>query len=1227
MAVKVLTRFDGNTVARFRREVEVTARLEHRSIVRLLDHGEERGRPYLVMELVRGPTLQALARSGLPPARAAGLVADLAAGVQHAHEHGVLHRDLKPENVLVSTEGPKIVDFGLARLGEGRSDLTRSGATLGTPYYMAPEQVGAEGLEVGRHTDVYALGGVLYYALTGRPPLDAKTQHEMWMAIFRRVPEPPSRFARGVPPALDAVALRCLAKEPAERFASAAELEGALRQAIAAPPASARRRALAAGAAAALLLLGGGSTWLLSRGAAAPPAPSRTGAPSPVEAPGSPVPSPGDAVARLDPRAGSVPAPATLWVISSPPVAGFRVRATPLDGAGATVEVEGGRPLRLPPGRWLLEAHGRGVYPVRRKVVLAEGEERRASLHLSQGLLWGVRFGRAKVQPEVLAAHGADGLPRLLFRSGNRVLCLGGAGEFAWGKEWPTPPRLLRIVARARPAPFALVARGEELLAVDGDGREAWAFAPEAELREATTADLDGDGVDEVLVSSGDGGLACLEGGDGALRWRVTLPGVPERIHAVNAFDRRVVLVATRAGKLVLLDRSGEGLARFDAGETGPPTVVRGAQGVPLVAVPTERLGLLAVASTGRERWRLATVGDVRGAVPCEGFGGGLALALGDSEGTLLVADDGTRAGHLPGLRPWALLPRSDGALLLASTPAGELVACDSAGRRRWTRRLGGEPTESLRLADLDGDGAPEVLVRTRAALRALDGDGALRWERDLSPAGGWALADLDADGRDDVVLVAGQGISAYAGWSPLQHWKGALAAPAERLVAGGSALAVWPRGGVRGAAWVPERGVWRELPARGGAVRGDGVWDGARSRFLFPGEEVLLTWTPGEEAAEPLPVRFPEGLRCVAAAADLLVGGTARGSLVGLDPEGLPRERWRCRLRGAVEAAPLGIDLDGDGGPERWLVGTAGAALALVDSAGRLRAKLDLPGPALATPSLLASPRPGGARAVVTCATGHLVSVRVGTDSLVVEHRVELGYVPGGGALAVGGAEGSLVLASTWGGWLFAFDAALRPQWAHWLPGGYVGVGSPEAVDLDGDGAPEVVSAWFRGGSGRTALVRVHDLEGRELLRLNAGAQPFRLACGGVAGIRGAGKQVLAWSRWPLLRRPPRPHDLRGALAQLVGGAWARAREVGARCGGESGAGVVALAAALLGDSEPLSELRRRSPGLIERQVERWTRDLVRLGDPAAAWRLRKLWTRCGGATAETPPPPPARP
>jgi serine/threonine-protein kinase len=222
-------------LARFRAEAEVVARLQHPNIVQLFEVGEHDDLPYIALEFVEGGSLAHIAGGRPQPQReAAATIELLARAMDYAHNHGVVHRDLKPANVLVTSDGaPKVTDFGLAKRLEEESGQTRSGTLLGTPSYMAPEQAAGLVHAVGPRTDVYAMGAVLYELLTGVPPFTGSNPVETVVAVMETDPVPPRRLQPGLSRDLETICLKCLEKEPAKRYASAAELTDDLRRFLA----------------------------------------------------------------------------------------------------------------------------------------------------------------------------------------------------------------------------------------------------------------------------------------------------------------------------------------------------------------------------------------------------------------------------------------------------------------------------------------------------------------------------------------------------------------------------------------------------------------------------------------------------------------------------------------------------------------------------------------------------------------------------------------------------------------------------------------------------------------------------------------------------------------------------------------------------------------------------------------------------------------------------------
>ncbi len=230
VAVKVLHHHfaeDQEFVERFRREASSAAALSHPNIVAIFDRGEWNGTYYIAMEYVAGRTLKALVREhgALEPAAAIEIVVQILRAARFAHRRGVIHRDLKPHNVILDEEGrARVTDFGIARAGA--SDMTLTGSIMGTAQYLSPEQ--AQGHAVSASSDLYSIGVILYELLTGAVPFEGETAVAIAFKQVSAEPHPPSALNPALPASLDAVVLRMLAKDPAQRYASADELIAAL---------------------------------------------------------------------------------------------------------------------------------------------------------------------------------------------------------------------------------------------------------------------------------------------------------------------------------------------------------------------------------------------------------------------------------------------------------------------------------------------------------------------------------------------------------------------------------------------------------------------------------------------------------------------------------------------------------------------------------------------------------------------------------------------------------------------------------------------------------------------------------------------------------------------------------------------------------------------------------------------------------------------------------------
>ncbi len=235
VAIKVLLpRYteDERFIARFRREAEAAAALAHPGVVSVHDSGTDDGVPYIVMEYVPGQTLrEVLSREGrLPPARAVEVALQVVEALGYAHSKGIVHRDVKPGNVMITPEGRvKVMDFGIARAISGET-ITQTATVLGTANYLSPEQ--AEGREVDHRSDLYSVGVLLYEMLTGRPPFTGENPVSVAYAHVREAPVPPRRINPDISPALEAVVMKALAKNPANRYQSAQEMKEDLEKAV-----------------------------------------------------------------------------------------------------------------------------------------------------------------------------------------------------------------------------------------------------------------------------------------------------------------------------------------------------------------------------------------------------------------------------------------------------------------------------------------------------------------------------------------------------------------------------------------------------------------------------------------------------------------------------------------------------------------------------------------------------------------------------------------------------------------------------------------------------------------------------------------------------------------------------------------------------------------------------------------------------------------------------------
>lgn len=210
---------------RFQIEAEAVAQLQHANIVQIYDADEVDGQPYLVLEYIDGDSLPEKQAAGIEIREAVELVEQLSLAMDFSHRGGIVHRDLKPANVLITYEGvPKITDFGLAKRLMQSGGQTLDGSILGSPHYMSPEQAAGHTKDVNEAADVYALGAILYSLLAGDPPFHGDTVNQTLHLVQFEDAKPPSERRSAIPKDLDNICLRCLQKNPLDRYASAADL-------------------------------------------------------------------------------------------------------------------------------------------------------------------------------------------------------------------------------------------------------------------------------------------------------------------------------------------------------------------------------------------------------------------------------------------------------------------------------------------------------------------------------------------------------------------------------------------------------------------------------------------------------------------------------------------------------------------------------------------------------------------------------------------------------------------------------------------------------------------------------------------------------------------------------------------------------------------------------------------------------------------------------------------
>jgi WD40 repeat protein len=501
-------------LARFRVEAEAVARLQHPNIVQIYEVNEAGGLPYFSLEYVDGGSLaRQLAGTPMRARQAAELLETLARAVHHAHRREIVHRDLKPANVLLTRGGvPKVADFGLAKRLEAEGDhLTRSGAVMGTPSYMAPEQAEGKTKAIGPAADIYALGAILYEMLTGRPPFRAETPLDTILQVINEEPVSPRLLQSKVPRDLETICLKCLEKKPEQRYPSARALADDLRRFQNGEPIHARKLGVAGRAwrwakthpgysvTAVVVLLGGSLIMLdyLQRLASFPDIPNFPVPKLPRPEPRPSVPLPKVVPAPVPTRApqalrtgrhvravsfspdGKLLAAAgdgrviTLWRPANGSTAGTlrghtdtvsgvafrpdgqRLASASWDGTVRIWDVAGGRPV------WTLADHGRRILAV---AYSPDGKYLAAGGTGPAALVWEADTGK---RVHFLPGH-ADYVTCVTFSPDGKRLATGSGDKMV--RVWDAATGELRFTFRGhrgRPADVAFSPDGNRLVSAD----------------------------------------------------------------------------------------------------------------------------------------------------------------------------------------------------------------------------------------------------------------------------------------------------------------------------------------------------------------------------------------------------------------------------------------------------------------------------------------------------------------------------------------------------------------------------------------------------------------------------------------------------------------------------------------------------------------------------------------------------------------------------------------
>jgi outer membrane protein assembly factor BamB/tRNA A-37 threonylcarbamoyl transferase component Bud32 len=743
-------------VRRFQMEAQTAANLQHPNIVAIHEVGEHDGQYYFSMDYIEGQSLADRVREHpLPPHDAVRYLSGIALAVQYAHANGTLHRDLKPSNVLIDRfDQPRVTDFGLAKRIDGEKALTLSGAVVGTPSYMPPEQAGGKSELLGPASDVYSMGAVLYELVTGRPPFRAATAMDTLLQVLNEEPAAPRLLNPSINRDLETILLKCLGKEPARRYATAQALADDLRRWSAGEAIHARRPgvlersarwarkhrqtiaiAAAAAAVAVGLVLGGAyafQSWQQW-------------------------------------RQGS------LFIGTNGPVLTAELLTEEGEPASPHFTVPNEEPIRLPTGNYRLRVWGQGFQDETFQVHIEQGKERSFDVNLEAQRL-GEPIAVSQTS-ELVHLDGRDDVLLLTDRGLSRVHAK--TGQTLWS---------VSLEAKDQP----LLAGFSWKWEIGGwpSGRGEHDRRPRL-LRPAV--DLDGDGTpDLVWCSRRQAALLALSGKTGKVLWCFQA-SLPQKIKD-EAFYRERASQGTVIGIPAVIDVNGDG--------TGDLIVTMAAQEL---ADGTKPRWVEAVdGRTGKSLWRhdldvryfAASGGD---ALPSESRWNNLQGVAMYSQSRFSM---GQRLYDMDWSEPQGIaVPHAAQVVMVEGGPlaivvAGTfLIALDLAtGRPAWPAvDLGFWPLRPPQFADLNGAGLQAALLlgqqsgseneqrlylaaislQTRKLLWQVPFRGYYAWNWFQQPFDWPVVADLEGDGKAEIILPAGDR-DGHGKWSGLQVLEGA---------------------------------------------------------------------------------------------------------------------------------------------------------------------------------------------------------------------------------------------------------------------------------------------------------------------------------------------------------------------------------------------------------------------------------------------------------------------